>query len=204
MDDILFISFSYLDLKDIYSCLLVSRRFNEIAGHGSIWKTLLFRNFSDCKYEDDKYKDKYKLNHQLTLLKQKINYKESIYELNDLRALNLHNKQLKELPPTIGHLTNLRRLDLDNNQLKELLPMIGQLANLQILHLHNNQLNELPPTIGTLTNLQYLRLYNNQLKELPSTIGQLTNLRKLYLDNKQLGNKAKQLLPPNVIIYTKN
>ncbi len=169
MNDTLFISFSYLDLKDIYSCLLVSRRFNEIAGHASIWKTLLFRNFSDCKYEDDKYKDKYKLNHQLTLLKQKINYKESIYELHDLRALNLHNNQLKELPPMIGQLANLRRLDLDNNQLKELPPTIGTLTNLQYLHLYNNQLKELPSTIGQLTNLQYLYLHNNQLKELPCT-----------------------------------
>ncbi len=85
MDDTLFISFSYLNLKDIYSCLLVSRRFNEIAGHASIWKTLLFRNFSDCKYEGNEYRDKYKLNFQLTLFKNKINYKESIYELNDLQ-----------------------------------------------------------------------------------------------------------------------
>ncbi len=68
MDDTLFISFSYLDLKDIYSCLLVSRRFNEIADHASIWKTLLLRNFSDCKYEDDKYKDKYKLNHPINFI----------------------------------------------------------------------------------------------------------------------------------------
>ncbi len=68
----------------------------------------------------------------------------------------------------------------------------------------NNQLKEIPSRIGQLTNLRKLYLDNNQLKELPPEIGQLTNLQHLNLDNKQLGNQAKQLLPPNVNIYTKN
>ncbi len=86
----------------------------------------------------------------------------TIKELKNLTYLDLSNKELKELPPEIGHLTKLEYLMLKDNELRSLLPEIGNLTNLLELFVNNNDLSSLPSEIGKLTKLEVLALSGNQ------------------------------------------
>lgn len=108
-------------------------------------------------------------------------------------TLNLHGKELTELPSEIGLLTNLVELTLSYNDLISLPPEIGKLTNLIKLDLYNNQLRELPSEIRQLTNLRILELRNNKLAALPPEIGQLKNLIELYI-----GYNSLTELPPEI------
>ncbi len=74
--------------------------------------------------------------------------------------LYLTGLSLVELLPEIWQLTNLKTLDLSWNNLTSLPPEIGQLTNLQELWLSNNPLESPPPEIveqGIEAILAYLR-----------------------------------------------
>jgi len=71
----------------------------------------------------------------------KLNLKENIEELNNLKVLYLDNNQLTSLPIEIGNLTSLQTLYLGGNQLTSLPKEIGNLTSLQELYLGKNQLN---------------------------------------------------------------
>ena len=122
-----------------------------------------------------------------------------LFELTNLKYLNLTNCQLSCLPPEIGNLTNLTELYLHKNQLSSQPPEIGSLTNLTKLWLSNNKLSSQPPEIGNLINLTELYLHENQLSSLPSEIGNLTNLTKLWLSNNKLSS-----LPPEMFNLEKN
>ena len=110
----------------------------------------------------------------------------------NLKATDLQNNNLAELPPEIWKL-NIDTLYLGFNQLKGLPAQIGECKSLRQLYLHRNQLQELPPEIGQLTNLRELDLSGNQLQELPSEIGECKKLVTLDLSGNQL-----QELPPQI------
>ena len=46
----------------------------------------------------------------MKVLKKKLNLKENIYDLYNLKRLSLHKDRLKEIPKEIGNLQNLQRL----------------------------------------------------------------------------------------------
>jgi internalin A len=102
-----------------------------------------------------------------------------LWQLRNLRWLNLFYNQLTSLPSEIGQRTGLQALWLNGNLLRELPPEIGQLNQLGVLLIESNQLSSLPPQIGKLESLISLQLYGNELSELPPEIGQLTNLKEL-------------------------
>jgi len=106
------------------------------------------------------------------------------------------------VPDEVFQMTQLKRLDLSNNTLAELPPEIGKLTNLEYLNVgastesgSENQLSTLPPEIGKLTQLKTLLVGHNQLTALPSEIGQLSQLEELYI-----GSKENQFtgLPPEI------
>ncbi|MFX0095486.1 MAG: leucine-rich repeat domain-containing protein [Candidatus Hodarchaeota archaeon] len=122
----------------------------------------------------------------------------SIGKLENLKALKVSHNRLTTLPPTFGRLTNLRRLELNNNQLKELPDSFGNLTELTLLKISNNNLELLPDEIGNLINLQKISLGHNQLKTLPETFKLLQNLKHLELQQ----NKFEDL--PETICNLKN
>jgi len=112
----------------------------------------------------------------------------ALFELKDLKYLNLSYCEIIELPPKIGKLTNLTSLNLRNNKLTALSPEITKLIGLTYLDLGENLLSKIPPEIGKLTNLKYLNFGSNswshdknQLSSLPLEISKLTNLTELNL-----------------------
>ncbi|NEO79069.1 COR domain-containing protein [Moorena sp. SIO4G3] len=118
---------------------------------------------------------------------------EEVFELKQLKQLNLSGNKIKSIPESLGNLSNLTELDLGNNQLTNLPESLGNLSNLTELYLGNNQLTNLPEFLGNLSNLTELDLSWNQLTNLPESLGNLSNLTRLYLWENQLTNLPEYL-----------
>lgn len=101
----------------------------------------------------------------------------TIDELKNLQKLDLYQKQITELPASIGELKNLKNLYLGGNKISKLPSTIGELKNLEKLYLDDNQIQELPPTIGELSNLKTLWLQHNQITSLPEALKRIKILR---------------------------
>ncbi|KAJ1704457.1 hypothetical protein LUZ63_004236 [Rhynchospora breviuscula] len=109
---------------------------------------------------------------------------EIFLNLHCLRALDLSNTDIVELPYLIGNLIHLRYLSLENTRIRCLPESIGGLFNLFTVNLYSCYfLEELPRGITLLDNLRhlYLSYKRNCNMWMPSGIGKLTNLQTLPL-----------------------
>jgi len=106
-----------------------------------------------------------------------------IGNLTQLEILELSSNKLTSIPSTIGNLTKLTKLYLNNNKLTDLLPEICNLVSLDTLTVNNNMLKIIPYEIGNLKELKTLYLYGNKLKTIPKEIGYLTQLQNLTIDD---------------------
>lgn len=111
---------------------------------------------------------------------------DSIGQLTNLESFMINDNKINKISPEIGKLTKLRGLNLGNNALTEIPPEIGNLTNLEELYLNKNKLTSLPPEIGNLSNLELFILNNNEFTELPPEVTNLTNLEELYLKTNNL------------------
>ncbi|MFX1252907.1 MAG: leucine-rich repeat domain-containing protein [Promethearchaeota archaeon] len=109
-----------------------------------------------------------------------------LFQLRNIRTLNLNYNRLLAIPWAVGRLVNLENLDIRNNHLYSLPDSIGSLTRLKSLLCENNHLGTVPESIENLTDLEVLCLDHNQLIRLPEKIGNLINLRFLSLDHNQL------------------
>jgi Leucine-rich repeat (LRR) protein len=106
--------------------------------------------------------------------------------LMNLESLGLCHNSIKHLNPAIYNLKNLRELDLEKNCIEVLSDGISKLKNLEILNLCGNNLKVLQTEIYELENLQQLSLSKNNLKNLPIGIFKLKNLKRLNLQENYL------------------
>ncbi|KAG6498188.1 putative disease resistance protein RGA1 [Zingiber officinale] len=89
-----------------------------------------------------------------------INLHEVFSELKFLRALDLTNMGIREVPTSIGNLIHLRYLNLSRNHIEVLPDSIILLSNLQYLNLSfNEELQELPKELGNMQNLRSLPFF---------------------------------------------
>ncbi len=105
--------------------------------------------------------------------------------------MNLTNRSILILPPTVGEL-RLRNLRLGSNVLDSLPDEIGKILSLKHLVLQRNQLVYIPESIGNLTHLEHLDISGNKLTTLPESIVNLTNLDFLTV----IHNKLHSVPPP--------
>lgn len=96
-------------------------------------------------------------------------------------VLKLNYKRLKQIPPKVFEMRNLRVLDLGRNFIDSIPPEIGTLANLEELNLQRNRIRVVPPELGNLTKLHRLNLSRNPILDLPDAMGNLVNLEELIL-----------------------
>lgn len=106
---------------------------------------------------------------------------DSVFNITNLKILNLHGNDLNSISYRIGELTELEELYLGSNRISSLPEEMIRLQNLKILSLPFNDLDTLPSFIGSLVNLEILILNGNRLKKLPTTIGSLKHLKNLQL-----------------------
>ncbi|PIA27581.1 hypothetical protein AQUCO_07600034v1, partial [Aquilegia coerulea] len=117
---------------------------------------------------------------------------ELFHELTCLRALDLQDCPLEELPSEVDRLLQLRYLDLSQTGLTKLPETICCLYNLETLKLNRcKDLSSLPDGIGKLTNLRHLELKKpTSISYFPRGIGKLSCLRTL--DNFIVGGHERE------------
>ncbi|EGJ28818.1 MULTISPECIES: COR domain-containing protein [Moorena] len=122
------------------------------------------------------------------------NIPEEVFELKQIRVLNLSGNRIYQIPEYISNITNLVRLDLSRNQITKLPQKnFGNFINLIELDLSKNNLINLPESLGELPNLKKLYLSRNQLKKLPVSLGNLYNLTELDLSLNKLNTFPESL-----------
>jgi len=109
-----------------------------VCEQNDIWLAKLRQDFDGFKMLKPNPRDNYELLYKLTELKRKLDLKEDIYSLYELKELNLFDKQIREIPKEIGQLTNLQVLNLYGNQIREtpreILREIEQFPNLRTFY----------------------------------------------------------------------
>uniref|UniRef100_A0A0A9HJX9 Uncharacterized protein n=1 Tax=Arundo donax TaxID=35708 RepID=A0A0A9HJX9_ARUDO len=103
---------------------------------------------------------------------------EIITNFECLRALDLSNTNIKELPKSIGSMIHLRYLGLENTAIQMLPESICALFHLQTVKLNYcSSLTQLPQGIKLLLNLRCLEIPH--YIQMPSGIAELTRLQRL-------------------------
>jgi internalin A len=137
-----------------------------------------------------------------------------VFELSQIKHLNLSNNSINEIPAEIAQLSNLQSLILDGNTEIDLSNLLSQvnlkelslnncrltkipdeifhLKNLMVLHLDNNLILHLPPDVGNLGKLKILTLPNNGIETIPPSIGLLNDLRVMNLSSNGLTGLPKE------------
>ena len=114
----------YLNLRDLLNFCCTNKYIRDTLYRNFVWNYRLKKEFPEFpEYNlniQESKKDIYKLLHSITILKNKLRLKETIYELYNLKELHLSSKNYEQIPKQIGVLINLERLYLTNNRLTEL------------------------------------------------------------------------------------
>lgn len=120
-------------------------------------------------------------------------FKGSLKNPEELKTLNLREKNLHQLSPKITQFRNLESLSLSFNNLENLPDELSQLQNLKELYLDINLLMDFPAVICQLKNLKVLSLKENYLSHLPESIQNLNRLEALDLDKNKFHDFPKAI-----------
>ncbi len=127
--DELFTLALHLDLPSLLSfCSSNKNVYKNLCLRNEIWIYKLkkdFPQFKNLNVINKTFKEIYQLLYNLNILKNKWEIVVNIYQLYDLRELNLDRSNLKEIPKELGNLINLRILNLEYNQIKNVPKEIG-------------------------------------------------------------------------------
>ncbi len=110
----------------------------------------------------------------------------AIGKLRQLERLLLAGNRFSDLPLELEQLGRLRQLDLSGNPLGRLPKLIAGLHHLRELNLSSCSLRRLSPAVGRLQKLQRLNLSGNALRQLPAALFELEELSVLNLNNNRL------------------
>ncbi|CAA7398477.1 unnamed protein product [Spirodela intermedia] len=125
-----------------------------------------------------------------------------LHECRKLRTLSLVDggRRIDKLPADLlPKLRFLRALDLNDSAVRELPDSVGELKLLRFLGLRKTKIELLPESVATLSNLQTLELSHcYELRMLPKRTSELTNLRHLGLHVDQPTRSKLQSTPPGI------
>lgn len=132
-----------------------------------------------------------------------------IFELENLKYLDLSMNNFTDIPDGISQLKNLEELVIAYSKIIEVPNSIGGMRSLKKLVLLHSQVNFIDSSICNLENLESINLNYNQIRELPECICELQSLKELYILYKKgsdnIGQKKyqffKKCLPNTRIAY---
>ena len=109
----------------------------------------------------------------------KFHYQESY--LKNIEKLQIINQGVGEFPDELFELSNLRVLDLSGSYFEQLPQSIENLYQLEVLDLGNSNIDTFPNAICNIKSLKKLYLGGTKISSLPNCIGYLENLEILDL-----------------------
>lgn len=113
----------------------------------------------------------------------------NVIQLPDLEELDLYYNDLKQLPNDICDMPKLKTLAVSNNELWNLPTNIAKIKTLETLYAHHNRLNDLP----TLPDLKLLHISHNLFKTVPDKVYQLNNLVEFDMSKNHIMDVPTQL-----------
>ncbi len=108
-----------------------------------------------------------------------------IRKLKRLRALDLLNTNIEELPPEIVSLTNLKRLVLSGSPVQRIPDNIHLLKNIRRLDLLGTKVEEIPFNITRMKELQHLNIAHSNIKVINEEVVSMPSLTTIYIDRTQ-------------------
>ena len=204
-NDELFMIAIQLDLPDLLNFCATDKRHNEFCKKDRIWNSKLNKYFPEYEeYFSDKSKyDKYKLLHNLSMLRESLQYYGDLYSLYQTKTFVVDGSDKRHrqpfiipkagLPKEMSVLENLERIEVKWCIIKQISIGILLLPKLYSLNLDINIIETIPKEIGNLKNLTKLSLNNNKIKSIPEEIGNLRNLRTLSLNNNLIQTIPKEI-----------
>jgi len=201
MDDIKFIIYKLLDIKDAYHYAITC-----VDNYNIFMTNYLWKYYLESKIDNDTIKQLWDTNHMTT-------YK-IYYDLNFIHSIIREQDSFKDfcnsdhirgsripkgitLPTEIGILTKLDKLksiQLMHIGLTTIPKEIGQLKNLERLYLGDNKLTSLPSEIGDMENLTILAVQKNNLISIPNSFGKLKKLKTINLRNNSILTVSEELI----------
>ncbi len=104
-----------------------------------------------------------------------------VRNLDSVYVLKMNYRRLKTIPPKVFEMRNLRILDLGCNFIDSIPPGIERLANLEVLDMRRNRIRTIPAQIGQLRKLKRLNMSRNPILDLPDEMSALENMEELVL-----------------------
>ncbi len=100
--------------------------------------------------------------------------------------LDLSSLGLEALPPQVWELTDLKSIDLYNNKLTELPDNLAQFENLEKLFASKNPISDLPFFLSTLKKLRHLKIDDAEIAALPQWMWQHPTMESISFENNKI------------------
>ncbi len=124
-----------------------------------------------------------------------------IFELVNLKQLNLGQSNVEQLPKEIGNLINLEALSMDLRNLRNTLPReLFELPNLKFLDLSMSYIENLPTYINSMKKIKELYLCGLSLRSLPVELFELISLEILDIsENGEIETIHNEIINLNLL-----
>ena len=99
-----------------------------------------------------------------------------------VKKLDLSNRQLIDFPLSVAELSEVEYLDLSNNQLTKINADLTRLKKLKYINLSNNKFTTFPKELYHLENIEEINFSNNNISILPEDIYRMPKIRVLNLN----------------------
>ena len=198
--------FKNLSILDVFSCLLVCKKWYISLNKPFVWEILLNKNYpksigiignpTKLTFRKCMAIDKFKqivgfYNHSINDIYKMEEFAfdircfEKVFNvfpmLTNLKEIDFTEQYITVISKQISFLTDLESLDFSYNRLKNIPAELCTLTNLRHLSFNTNQITNIPTEISKLTNLELLDLSHNGIHEIPIGLSKLTNLKYLNL-----------------------